>query len=58
LAARHLVERGLQLARGKLPAGLDLLAAFPPIGVAVVKDVLWLRLSLTEIRRFFFRRVG
>jgi hypothetical protein len=32
-AARQLVELGLQLARRKLGAALDLLSAFPPIGV-------------------------
>ena len=53
LLARHLVERGLQLARGKFRAGLDLLAAFPPVRIVIIEHVLRRRVGLTEIRHFF-----
>jgi hypothetical protein len=45
--AGEFIEVGLELARGELPAGLDLLATFPPVRLLIVKDVLRGGVSLT-----------
>jgi hypothetical protein len=41
------IEVGLEFARGELPAGFDLLAAFPPVRLLIIKDVLrgWVGLT-------------
>ena len=41
------VERGVEFARREGFARLDLLAAFPPVGVGVGEDILLLRRGLT-----------
>jgi hypothetical protein len=49
----------LQLARRKLLLGLDLLAAFPPVGVVVLLEgILRAWLSLAELRLLFIRLAG
>ena len=50
--ARQTVERGIQFARREFGLALDLLAAFPPVGVLLVEDVLRRRLGLAEVRQF------
>ena len=47
-------DAAIDVARGEFRAGLHLLAAFPPIGVVVLKHVLGGRLGLAEIRRLLF----
>jgi hypothetical protein len=56
-AAGQLVEVGLELARGKLLAGVDLLPAFPPVGVIVLKGVLGAGVGLTDVRRLLLLRL-
>jgi len=50
--AGQFVERGVELARAEGFAGLDLLPAFPPVGVGVREDVLLLRRGLALLRTF------
>jgi hypothetical protein len=53
LFAHDLIDVGLQLARGKFGAGLDFLAAIPPVRIAVIEDVLRRGIGLSEVRRLF-----
>jgi len=46
-----MIEGGGEFARGKLSAGLNFLTALPPVRIAVIKNVLGLRVGLTVIRR-------
>ena len=55
LFAGQFVEGGIELARLKSLAGLDLLPALPPVRVAVVGEGLGLRLGLAVLRRRLFR---
>ncbi len=56
--ARQAVERRIQFARRKLGLAFDLLAALPPVGVLLVKDVLRGRFCLTEVRQLFIAAVA
>jgi hypothetical protein len=51
--AREFIQIGLQLAGGELRTSFDLLTAFPPICIPVIKDVLWSGIGLAEIGQFF-----
>ena len=51
--AIQLIQGGVQLARGKGAADLDLLAPIPPIGIARLEDVLLRRLSLSRLLFLF-----
>ena len=56
--ARQAVERRIQLARCELGLAFDLLAALPPIGILLVKDVLRGRFCLTEVRQLFIAAIA
>ena len=52
LAARQLIERGIQAARLEFASGFDFLPAFPPIRVLrAIEDVLRRGLSRVQVRR-------
>jgi hypothetical protein len=44
------IQRCLEFARGELRTGFGLFTTFPPVGILVVKDVLWGGVSLTVVR--------
>ena len=53
MLAGQFVERGVELARAEGFSRLDLLPAFPPVGVGVREDVLLLGRGLALLRTFF-----
>jgi hypothetical protein len=55
LPPRQLVEAGLQLARGKLAAAFDLVAAFPPVRIGVLEYALRCGFGLPKVNFFFAR---
>ncbi|MDX2159877.1 MAG: hypothetical protein SF162_00995 [bacterium] len=52
-ATGQFVEVSLQFSGRELTAGLDLLAAFPPVRILILEYRLWAGFGLTEIRRLF-----